>query len=140
MSIIAAQAHMRPHLPLTTLAAELRDLGLAALGSTDITVSLPTVLSWSLRTLTPDQTTAFALLGTAPGPDISLPAASSLTGFPLATTRTVLRGLEQASLIYHDLHGRYRIHDLVRQYAATLPASDGDAAQRRLIDHGVDPL
>ncbi|WP_245378787.1 hypothetical protein [Kibdelosporangium banguiense] len=51
----------------------------------------------------------FALLGIAPGADISLPAAASLLGLPPAETRIVLLGLEQASLITQDMHGRGRL-------------------------------
>ncbi|MFJ6673546.1 tetratricopeptide repeat protein [Actinosynnema sp. NPDC091369] len=96
------------------------------------------MLSWSHRALTADQAAAFALLSTAPGPDIGLPAASCLTGLSPNDTRTLLRGLEQASLIVQDAPGRYRMHDLVRARAAALaPDLPGEvrwAATRRLLD------
>ncbi|MFC6092932.1 ATP-binding protein [Saccharothrix lopnurensis] len=139
LSIVAAHAHTRPQLTLTALAAELRDLGLDALDDDDPTASLPTVLSWSLRSLTPDQATALALLGIAPGPDIGLPAAASLTGLPPGTARAVLRGLVQASLIGEDARGHHRMHDLIRRHAAdtaaTLPRRTRDEALRRVVDH-----
>jgi tetratricopeptide (TPR) repeat protein len=79
----------------------------------------------------------FGLLALAPGPDISSSAAVSLTGLGRSGTRTVLRRLEQASLIGQDAAGRYRMHDLIRRYAASahdVPDSTRQAALRRLLD------
>lgn len=151
LSIIAGRVHTNPHLPLNAIAEELRDSGLDALDDGDPAASLPAVLSWSRRALTPDQATTFALLGTAPGPDIGLPAAASLVGLPLNDTRTVLRGLEQASLIGQDVNGRYRMHDLIRRHSTEIAHQElaeeiREAALRRVLDfyvhtaHGADRL
>lgn len=139
LSIIAGQAHTRPHLRLSVLADELRELGLGALEDDDPTASLPTVLSWSYRTLTRDQAAMFALLAIAPGADISLPAAAGLAGFPPAKARAHLRALADASLITQDARGRYGMHDLIRHYAGDVARRDltGEeraAALRRTID------
>lgn len=80
----------------------------------------------------------FALLGTAPGPDIGLPAAACLSGLPDKESHAVLRALTEASLIDRAPGGRYRMHDLVRAYATGI-ASDLDqhvkaAALRRVLD------
>jgi DNA-binding SARP family transcriptional activator/tetratricopeptide (TPR) repeat protein len=142
LSIIAGRAHTNPHLPLTAIAEELRDSGLDALDEGDPAASLPAVLSWSRRALTTDQATAFALLGTAPGPDIGFPAAASLVGMPPKEARNVLRALEQASLISQDGHGRYRMHDLIRRHCTDtaqqkLPDETREAALRRVLDFYV---
>ncbi|MCE6997477.1 tetratricopeptide repeat protein [Saccharothrix sp. S26] len=141
LSIIAGRADTHPHLPLAALAAELRDSGLDALDDGDPVASLPAVLSWSHRALTADQATAFALLSTAPGPDIGLPAAACLLDLPPNDTRTALRALEQASLIIQDAPGRHRMHDLVRTWATTvaalLPEEVRQAALRRVLDFYV---
>ncbi|WP_433260713.1 AfsR/SARP family transcriptional regulator [Actinosynnema sp. CS-041913] len=138
LSLIAGRAHTEPRLPLTKIAAELRELGLDALDDDEPTGSLPTVLSWSYRTLTLEQQHAFSLLGTAPGPDISLPAAAGLTGHPLGHTRRLLRALTEASLLDHDPDDRYSMHDLVRAYAATtaddLAEDVREQALRRVLD------
>ncbi|WP_228122201.1 AfsR/SARP family transcriptional regulator [Saccharothrix syringae] len=133
LSITARQAHTRPAVPLAELAAELRDLGLEAL---DHDTGLPAVLSWSLRDLTGEQRTAFALLGIAPGPDIGLPAATALTGRSPTWTRAVLRVLEDVSLVERRPGNRYAMHDLVRAYAATLapPEPQRRAALERVVD------
>ncbi len=128
LSIIAAHAHTRPQISLSVLAEELRELD-----DDDPAASLSAVLSWSLHALNPKQATAFALLGVAPGPDISLVAAASLIGLSLDDTRTVLRGLEQSSLLSQGADGRYRMHDLIRRHAAGHVALP-DPAVQRVID------
>ncbi|MGM1061848.1 BTAD domain-containing putative transcriptional regulator [Saccharothrix sp. Mg75] len=141
LSVIAARARMRPDVRLGALAAELRDLGPEALDD-DPSVGVSAVLSWSHRALTAEQATVFGLLGVAPGPDLDLHAAANLTGLEPARARAVLRDLEQASLLSRDPRGRYRMHDLVRRYAAgtarrDLDAADVDAALRRVVDFYV---
>ncbi|GAA1337088.1 BTAD domain-containing putative transcriptional regulator [Catellatospora bangladeshensis] len=120
LSITARHARTRPRAPLAELAAELRHLGLDVLDHDDPSASLPTVLSWSLRGLTPEQRRVFALLGIAPGPDTDLPAAACLTGLPAARARRALDALEDASLVDRHTGGRYAMHDLVRDYATTV--------------------
>ncbi|GAA4021773.1 hypothetical protein GCM10022247_52480 [Allokutzneria multivorans] len=134
LTIVAAHAQTRPQLPLSALADELHDLGLSALEDEDSTASLPSVLSWSYHALTPEEANAFGLLGAAPGPDISVHAAASLLGLPVKATRTLLRGLEQASLISQDARGRFGMHDLVRRYAAEIGGELPEDALRRLVD------
>lgn len=136
LGIVAARAHSHPALPLATLAAELRDLGLGALDDDDPAASLPAVLSWSHRALTAEQARVFGLLGGAPGPDTGLPAAAALTGLPPDRARAVLRALEQASLLVRDARGRYRMHDLIRRFAADAPLPPGEhaAALHRVVD------
>jgi len=154
LAIVSRHAHTRPHIPLAEFAAELRDLGLDALDHDDPTVSLPAVLSWSLRALTDEQRTVFALLGIAPGPDIGLPAAAALTGLPPRQAGKVLGLLEEASLLTRRPGSRYTMHDLIRGYATTTAVRDlgrdeREAALRRVVDfyihtshvadHRVDP-
>jgi DNA-binding SARP family transcriptional activator/tetratricopeptide (TPR) repeat protein len=139
LSIMARYAAIRPHVPLAEFAAELRELGLDMFDNEDPAVSFPAVLSWSLRGLTAEQRTVFALLGIAPGPDIDLPAVASLAGLPVAQTRKALRALEEHSLLERRPYDRYSMHDLVRAYATTtahddLPESVRRAALERVVD------
>ncbi|WP_433272519.1 AfsR/SARP family transcriptional regulator [Actinosynnema sp. CS-041913] len=120
LGVVAARAAAEPRLPLADTVGELREFGLDALNDTDPTANPSTVLSWSLRGLSDRQRRVFALLGIAPGPDIDLHAATSLTGLSPRNTRTVLRGLADASLIIHTPGGRYLMHDLVRDYATVI--------------------
>src|SRR5262249_2221009 len=91
---------------------------LGALDAEEPVTSLPAVLSWSYQTLGPQQALVFGLLGLVPGPDIGLPATASLTALPIGRVRTVLRELENVSLVREHVPGRYRMHELVRLYAA----------------------
>nr|BFE51730.1 hypothetical protein GCM10017745_51570 [Saccharothrix mutabilis subsp. capreolus] len=135
LAVFAARALANPRVPLAAFAAELRDLGLDALEDHDAAVSLPAVLSWSCRALTAEEREVFALLGVAPGADISVTAVANLAALPPARARTALRGLVEASLVTRDARDRYGLHDLVRQYAATLrPDSPPEVALRRLVD------
>lgn len=145
LGLIAARIRTDPDL-LDDIATEMRDLGLDALDSDDLTASLPTVLSWSLRHLTDTQRILFGLLGIAPGPDIGLPAAVSLAGLPKSQVRTALRALEEASLVDRKPGGRYSMHDLLRAFAVDTARhrqlaieqdspSERTAAMVRILDH-----
>ncbi|GAA1308877.1 AfsR/SARP family transcriptional regulator [Saccharothrix xinjiangensis] len=139
LSIIARIAATCPGLPLTELAAELRELGLEMLDhDIDPAASLPTVLSWSLHRLTGERRTVFALLGIAPGPDTTLPAVAALTGLPQARARKALTALEEASLLDRRPGGRFAMHGLIRDYAAAtardLPDDLRETALVRVLD------
>jgi DNA-binding SARP family transcriptional activator/tetratricopeptide (TPR) repeat protein len=149
LSITARTAAARPGRPLAEIATELRELGLEMLDhDTDPAASLPTVLSWSLRRLTDEHRTVFALLGIAPGPDTTLSAVVALTALPPSCARRALSALEEASLLERRPHGRYAMHDLVRAYATTtaLPNDVREAALARVMDfhlhtaHAADRL
>ncbi|MBE8524239.1 tetratricopeptide repeat protein [Amycolatopsis sp. H6(2020)] len=140
LSITARNAATRSAIALAEIAAELRELGMEALDhDTDPAASLPTVLSWSLRTLTDTQRTLFGLLGITPGPDTTPPAVAALTCLPDAHARKALSALEEASLVQRRPQGRYAMHDLVRAYAATtahntLPDDVREAALVRVME------
>jgi tetratricopeptide (TPR) repeat protein len=139
LSIIIGRAETHPSLPLASLAAELHEAGVNALDSADPTASLPTVLSWSHQALTSEQAAVLVLVGFAPGPNISLDAAASLNGSTTTRTRTILRSLEQLSLLDYNGTDRYQLHDLIRRYVTDTAdghtaAIDRDTALRRVID------
>ena len=152
LAVVASRAQACPDLPLADIAADVRDAGLDALAdTTNPGASLPAVLSWSMRELSAAERAVFALLGIAPGPDISLPAAASLTGLSERDCRTVLRHLQEASLADWRPGGRYAMHDVIRAYAAAtaeqeLTEQARNAALRRVLDfhthtaHAADRL
>jgi tetratricopeptide (TPR) repeat protein len=137
LSIVAARVARHPTFLLAVLAEELREESarLDALEGHELTANLRAVFSWSYHTLAPDHAEVFGLLGQAPGPDISLPAAANLGALSLSRSRRVLSGLEDASLIQQHAPGRYRMHDLTRLYAAEQSNNARDTALRRLIDY-----
>src|SRR5262249_5876387 len=82
----------------------------------------------------------FRLLGPHPGPDISAPAAASLTGLPPRRMRPPLAELTRTNLLVEHTPGRYTLHDLLRAYATDLAHTiDTDqqrhAATHRILDH-----
>jgi tetratricopeptide (TPR) repeat protein len=139
--IVAARAEHHPTFPLAVLAEELQDAAarLDGLDAGDLWVNLRAVLSWSVRALSPRAASLFGLLGIAPGPDSSLPAAASLAALPTEQARVMLRELENASLVQQHVPGRYRMHDLIRLYATDTAHHDlaedvREAALQRLLD------
>jgi tetratricopeptide (TPR) repeat protein len=105
----------------------------------DPLVDVRSVFSWSYRALDPAPAGLFGLLGLAPGPDIGPPAVASLAGAAGPAAARLLGRLVAAHLVEEHRPGRYRMHDLVRLYAAEqaerdLPAADRAAAERRLLD------
>lgn len=141
LAIVAARAAGRPDLPLSALAEELRDADsrLDALDTGELTASLRSVFESSHRALAPDAATLFELLGLARGPEIGVAAAASLVGMRIGRARAVLNQLENAHLTQQHAAGRYRMHDLVRLYAADQARRHSperrEAALNRLIDH-----
>ncbi|GLY40439.1 hypothetical protein Amsp01_064620 [Amycolatopsis sp. NBRC 101858] len=137
VGIVAARATARPGFPLDVLVKECRDASarLDALDAGDLTSNLRAVFSWSYTALDPAEAEVFRLLGVAPGPDIALPAAAALTGLDGRRVRSVLRSLVGAHLLQEHVPGRYRMHDLIRLYAAELA---GDEARGAALDRLTD--
>lgn len=138
---ITADLASRHHdTPLATLAAELRDQRLERLSDVDDPASDPrAVFSWSCQSLDPREARAFRLLSLHPGEDFSAAAAAPLVGMPASATRQALDRLAAVHLLEQRNPGRYRFHDLLREYAAERaraeePAADRDAATRRMLD------
>ncbi|MFD7658734.1 BTAD domain-containing putative transcriptional regulator, partial [Actinosynnema sp. NPDC059797] len=126
LGIAAARAAVHPELPLSVVAEELRD---------DRLDSLRAVFVASYRALDAEAARVFRLLAVAPGPDIEVRSAAALAGLPLSAVRTVLRRLENAHVVDRRGTSRYRMHDLVRLYAAE-QHTEPDAV-RGLVDYYV---
>ncbi|MGW0518896.1 ATP-binding protein [Crossiella sp. NPDC003009] len=149
LSIVAAQRDSS--VSLARMAKKLKEESrrLAALDGGK-SHSVQTVLSCSYQALPTAEARMFALLGMAPGQDISVAAAASLAGLPEAEVEQLLNELVDVSLVQCE-HERYRMHDLVRLYAGDvarqhLSEQDWELAPRRLLDfychlaHGADVL
>ncbi|WP_112135626.1 tetratricopeptide repeat protein [Glycomyces dulcitolivorans] len=135
LAIAGARAAAQPGLALGEIAAELASSRLDALTAGEDAVDLRAVFSWSYQALGPAAARLFRLLALNPGPDFSAAAAIGLHGGAEADARKALRALAEAHLV-EPLHGgRYRLHDLLRLYAAELlDAEPEDAALDRLLD------
>jgi DNA-binding SARP family transcriptional activator/tetratricopeptide (TPR) repeat protein len=140
ISIVGARAAVQPGLALATLAGELREppRRLDALDTGDTSTSLRASLACSHRALPAEAAAVFGWLGLAPGPDIGTAAAAGLAGASTVDVRATLHRLQDAHLVQEHRSGRFRMHDLVRHYAAGVADRDGRCAGvplRRLVDH-----
>ncbi len=144
LAIAAARAATQPHFPLRSIVTELRDVTgrLDALDGAEEATGVRAVFSWSYQSLSSPAAGMFRLLSVHPGPDITAPAAASLTGLPLRQARLLVSELTRAHLLTEHAPGRFACHDLLRAYAAEQAgALDGDAvreaALHRVLDHYV---
>jgi DNA-binding SARP family transcriptional activator len=138
LAITAAQAATRPAVPLSSLAAGLRDARARfdALDAGDEAADIRSAFSWSYRLLGGSAASMFRRLAAHPGPDISEAAAATLAGEEVVAARAALSELARASLVMEHDEGRFVVHDLLRAYAAQLCAEDERrAALRRAADH-----
>lgn len=133
ISVVAARAAAHRDFPLALLAEDLKDESarLDALDAGDLTSSVRAAFTLSYRALTVGTAEVFRLLGMTPGPEIGLAAAGSLVARPAAAVRMALRELENAHLVRQSVPGRYRLHDLVRLYAAERAGRDQPEESRR---------
>src|SRR5262249_12540152 len=95
----------------------------------------------SYRRLRPGEQEVFRWLSVNPGPYISTDAAAALTGEPAHRARSRLVALAQAGLLTEAPpgSGRWRMHDLIKVYAAeladTIDGGDRHRALERLLKH-----
>lgn len=114
------------------LAASLarRQRALDLLDVDDPHTAVRAVFSWSYQRLEPEVALVFRLLGVHPGPDVDTHAVAALAGLPRRAARRALDTLKRAHLVEQPLTGRYRLHDLLRAYAAELAPPGGAATGR----------
>ncbi len=106
------------------------------LATDDADTGVRAVFSWTYRTLDPAAARLFRLLSVHPGRDFSLAAAAALDESPSARARILMDRLVDCHLVEAAGPDRYRLHDLLRAYAAevSLAHDDVPAAARRLVD------
>ncbi|MEV0675617.1 BTAD domain-containing putative transcriptional regulator [Actinosynnema sp. NPDC050436] len=94
----------------------------------------------SYENLTAEQRRLFRLLGLHPGPDFDAEAAAALAERDADTAESLLESLVDVHLVGQPRAGRYRFHDLVRDFARDAAhrneaEADRHAAARRLAEH-----
>jgi tetratricopeptide (TPR) repeat protein/transcriptional regulator with XRE-family HTH domain len=125
LRMAGARLRHRPGWTVAVLAERLRDNA----GRFDA------VFGMSLQQLDSVQRRVFRLLGVLPGTDFDAAVVGALADLP---SEAVLEELVDAHLIQELSPDRYRMHDLIRRYAADLAAEEethADAALRRVLDH-----
>ncbi|MFF0573003.1 tetratricopeptide repeat protein [Streptosporangium saharense] len=141
LQIAAALLAESPVLRITELITQLlpADRRLDELRYGDETITA--IFDLSYQRLTAEQRALFVLLPLNPGPDISPGAAAALTGQDQADARRTLTELARTHLV-EPAPGqqRWRMHDLIRLYAARKPVPDDlpigrDEALTNLFGH-----
>ena len=136
--LVAAGLRHHPAWTITDLAADLataRDR-LAAMQAEDVSVAAAFDLSY--QDLTAGQQRLFRRLGLHPGADIDAYAAAALDSAGLRATRRRLGELYDQNLIGEHTRGRYRLHDLLREHARALAATDDAADQQAAVGRLLD--
>jgi tetratricopeptide (TPR) repeat protein len=85
----------------------------------------------SYHSLEPEHQQFFRRLGLNPCPSVSLPAAAALGGSSLAEAEKALSVLLDHHLVAQVSVGQFRLHDLIRDYAATCAAREESRPQQR---------
>jgi DNA-binding SARP family transcriptional activator len=131
LRIAAAQLADEPHRPLADYLAELRDRGLATFVLEDDEHSaVAAAFDLSYQHLAPASRRLFRLLGLVPGLDFTADAAAALSGGTTSEARAAVRALAGVHLLEEHARGRYRFHDLVRDYARHRAESEDSEAER----------
>lgn len=137
LRIAAAKLTTHPHSTITGRVAELSaTTRLAALeveGDEQAAVRAAFDLSYDRLSL--DTRAQFRLLGLVPGADVTAPAAAALASVEPAVAGRQLRRLAAAHLIESHAAGRYRMHELMRLYAADRVDSDDQPGARAAATH-----
>ena len=136
--LVAARLRHHPAWKVTDLAAELTAAHdqLAAMQAEDVSVAAAFDLSY--QDLTVGQQRLFRRLGLQVGADIDAYAAAALDDTGLSATRRCLGELYDQNLIGEPALGRYRLHDLLREYARARAADDSPADNQAAIDRLLD--
>jgi DNA-binding SARP family transcriptional activator/tetratricopeptide (TPR) repeat protein len=141
LRIAAANLCASRHATVRSYAQRLEREGSAALevaGNRDGGVQ--TAFDHSYSSLESAARSLFRLCGLIPGPDLTAPAAAALADVTPQEAAQALALLTYAHLVGEPAEGRYRLHDLLRRYAAEramaeLSETDRLAALRRLFAH-----
>jgi tetratricopeptide (TPR) repeat protein len=138
IGMLASQLHQHPAWTTAGLAAQLataRDR-LELMYTENLSVAAAFDLSY--QDLAAHQQRLFRRLGLHPGPDIDAYAAAALDGTTQDAARRGLQGLYNQHLLTEPAPGRYRLHDLLREHAQALAATDDPAAGRAAIGRLLD--
>ncbi|GIG68366.1 AfsR/SARP family transcriptional regulator [Phytomonospora endophytica] len=135
LRIAAANLAVSPVASIASYTAELRGQDrLAALaidGDDDATVAATLELSY--RVLAGDARELFLRLGAIPGEDAPRELVEAVSGLAERACATALRKLVSGHLLEEHVPGRYRMHDLVRLYAAARAERDLTAGELEAV-------
>ncbi|MEV0130691.1 BTAD domain-containing putative transcriptional regulator [Dactylosporangium sp. NPDC050688] len=134
LRLAAARLAHRPTWSVADLADRLRRAHPAAVDLAVDGRSPHAAFELSYRQLPPPAQRLFRLLGVHPAGELSTQAAAALADLPAADTDTLLGQLVDSHLLNEPVAGRFRLHDLLREYATHLDDPDREPATLRLLD------
>jgi tetratricopeptide (TPR) repeat protein/transcriptional regulator with XRE-family HTH domain len=142
IGMLARQLHHHPAWTVAELAEDLaaqRDR-LELMHAENLSVAA--AFDMSYQDLHADQQRLFRRLGLHPGTDIDAYAAAALDGTSVPAARRRLNELFDQHLVTEPVSGRYSMHDLIREHARALAATDDpeerDSAVGNLIEYYVN--
>jgi tetratricopeptide (TPR) repeat protein len=140
--LLATRLRPEPQWQVADLAQELTDTRhrLARMRAEDMAVAAAFGLSY--ERLPADRQRFFRRLGSHVGPDLDPYAAAALDSITPAKAHAHMEALYEDHLLDQHVHGRYRMHDLIREYSVMLaeddPPADRDMALDRLRSYYRD--
>ena len=103
------------------------------LDSGDPRTAVRSVFSWSLRRLDPPSAATFARLGLHPTAEVGALAIAALSGVPAVEAQRRITVLLRARLLAERAPGRLVLHDLLRDYARELVATEPEPDRRAAV-------
>jgi tetratricopeptide (TPR) repeat protein/transcriptional regulator with XRE-family HTH domain len=103
----------------------------------DDTVQVRAAFRWSYQSLDPDQARVFRLIGLHPGLELSAASVGALCGVSATEAGRLLDQLVQRSLLEQTGSDVFRLHDLLRIYAAEEANRPEWDSERRAAVHRV---
>ncbi|MBO0804553.1 MAG: tetratricopeptide repeat protein [Nocardiopsaceae bacterium] len=105
--------------------------------------SLLSVLDASFQALTADEQRIFRFLGMNPCPSLTVGSAAAIADMPMSAAQTMIEALYDRHFVEHAVGGGFRLHDLLKDYAAfrakrDITGSDRRDAERRLLSYYLD--
>jgi DNA-binding SARP family transcriptional activator len=132
--IAASRLASRPRWSVRDLADRLADAAHTLDELAGGAVAVRACFAVSQRQLPAETDRAFRLLALAPGAEIGLAAAAALLDLPARAAEDRLETLVDVHLLETPRAGRYRLHDLLRAYAAELAAELADEVRDAALD------
>jgi tetratricopeptide (TPR) repeat protein len=129
VSLLARVRARYPHWSMSELIQETRTNLLTLTAEKD---SVAAAFEVSYRHLPPGQQRLFRLMGLHPGTTIDAYAAAALAGLPLKEAAGHLDALHGEGLLTETCYRRYRMHDLIREYA--VDCAVGDPGREQALD------
>ncbi|WP_154814903.1 ATP-binding protein [Actinophytocola xinjiangensis] len=135
ISVATAFAATCPDGPIAEVADQLTRRRLVVdLGDQDGTVNVGALFAQSYDSLDEPERRLFRVIGLHPGPDISIEAAAAGDGRTMLDTNRSLAKLIEAHLVEQPVVGRYRLHDLLAEFAVYCAETDEPADRHATVE------